>query len=170
MIFKHFLFFIIVISSTLVLIEASIDDEEPGAAIFSINQKKNMSEMAIALSEISRGIEAAKTITLLNVDNRKSSAFDEFIMEIHRLQLETCIFNETEKFFSFVEENLKGSIEVTVLIFHDPEELIDEVKLSGKISIKNFKILSTDSQPKSGTSLESLHFLLECKTFASRVL
>jgi hypothetical protein len=115
-----------------VLIEATLDDEEPEAPILSLNQKKNMSEMAIALSEISRGIATAKTITLLNADNRKSSAFNEFIMEIHRLQLETCIFNETEKFFNFVEENLKGSIEVTAMIFHSPDELIDEVKLRGK--------------------------------------
>lgn len=109
-----------------------MSNEEPEIPIMSLSQKKNMSEMAIALSEISHGIATAKTITLLNADKRKSSAFDEFIMEIHRLQLETCIFNETEKFFNFVEENLKGSIEVTVMIFHSPDELIDEVKLSRK--------------------------------------
>lgn len=101
----------------------------------SIPENKNISEMAIALSNIARGIVTAKTITLLNVDNRKTIAFNEFIMEIHRLELETCIFNESEKFFNFVEENLKGSIEVTVMIFHSPDELIDEVncvKLKGK--------------------------------------
>lgn len=92
------------------------------------NLKRNSSEMAIALAEISRGIDTTKTITLLNTDNRRSSAFNEFIMEIHRLKLETCIFNDREKFFHFVEGNLKGSLEVTALIFHDPNELIDEVK------------------------------------------
>lgn len=106
---------------------ASVEEFEMPIAAAS-NQKRNSSEMVIALSEISRGIATTKTITLLNTDNRKSSAFNEFIMEIHRLKLETCIFNDSEKFFHFVEENLKGSLEVTALIFHDPNELIDEVK------------------------------------------
>lgn len=133
MIIKNFSFFII-FALTFLLIEAA-DENEHEISAFSISEKKNISEMAIALSEIARGIATAKTITLLNVDNRKSSAFNEFIMEIHRLQLETCIFNETKKFFNFVEENLKGSIEVIVMIFHSPDELIDEVncvKLKGK--------------------------------------
>ena len=102
-------------------------EEFPIAAAAS-SQKRNSSEMAIALAEISRGIATTKTITLLNTDNRKSSAFNEFIMEIHRLELETCIFNDREKFFHFVEGNLKGSLEVTALIFHDPSELIEEVR------------------------------------------
>lgn len=103
-------------------------EEFPIAAAASSNQKRNSSEMAIALAEISRGIATTKTITLLNTDNHQSSAFNEFIMEIHGLKLETCIFNDREKFFHFVEGNLKGSLEVTALIFHDPNELIDEVK------------------------------------------
>lgn len=127
-------FFIIVIYSTLILIVSANgsegDDEEIKIQTLSQPpQMRNMSEMATALSEIFRAIATARTVTLLNVDNRKSSAFNEFIMEIHRLQLETCIFNETQKFFNFVERNLKGSIEVTVLIFHTPDDLIHEVKL-----------------------------------------
>lgn len=94
---------------------------------------QNISEMAIALSEIAQGLQTTKTITILNPDNRKSSAFNEFIMEIHRLQLETYIFNETREFFKFIEANLKGSVEVTALIFHNPDELIEEV------SMENFK-------------------------------
>jgi hypothetical protein len=90
---------------------------------------QNLSEMAIALSEISQGLQTTKTITLLNCDNRKSVAFNEFIMEIHRRQLETCIFNETRDFFRFIEANLKGSLEITALIFHHPELLIQEVQI-----------------------------------------
>ncbi|XP_070490058.1 ionotropic receptor 40a-like [Chironomus tepperi] len=81
----------------------------------------------IAFSEISQGLQASQTITILNSENRKSSAFNELIMEIHRLQLQTCIFNDTERFFRFVEENLKGSVEVTALIFHNPGSLIQKI-------------------------------------------
>lgn len=83
--------------------------------------------MVIALSEISRSIATTKTVTLLNASKRKSSAFNEFIMEIHRLQLETCIFNDRRKFFNFIDKNLKASLEVTSLIFHNPRDLIEEV-------------------------------------------
>lgn len=80
-----------------------------------------------ALSEISRGL-ASGTTTILNVgDSKSSSEFSEFLMEIHRLRLQTCIFNETEQFFKFIESNLKGSLEVTALIFHNPAELIPQV-------------------------------------------
>lgn len=48
-------------------------------------------------------------------------------MEIHRLQLQTCIFNEPKLFFEFVEANLKGSVAVTALIFHHPKKLIPKV-------------------------------------------
>lgn len=113
--------------------------EKPLAAVVKY-LKRNSSEMAIALAEISRGIATTKTITLLNTDNRRSSAFNEFIMEIHRLKLETCTFNDREKFFHFVESNLKGSLEVTALIFHDPNELIDEVKSMTFSSRFNFVI------------------------------
>lgn len=133
--FHRFIIIIPLIINSIQSTTVDDDDGEPGIPSLALPQKKNVSEMASALSEISRGIATAKTITLLNADNRKSSAFNEFIMEIHRLQLETCIFNETEKFFNFVEENLKGSVEVTLLIFQSPEKLIDEVKLRGKIYI-----------------------------------
>lgn len=92
-----------------------------------MNTQNISSEMAIALSEISQGLQTTKTITLFNSDNRKSIAFNEFIMEIHRRQLETCIFNETRDFFGFIEANLKGSLEITALIFHNPDRLIEEV-------------------------------------------
>lgn len=41
--------------------------------------------------------------------------------------MQTCIFNDTEKFFNFVELNLKGSLEVTCLIFSNPKDIIVEV-------------------------------------------
>jgi hypothetical protein len=97
--------------------------------IFS-NRNQNQSEMAIALSEISRGLQTTKTITLLNYDARESMAINEIIMEIHRRQLETCVFNDTRNFFRFIEANLRGSLEVTALIFGAPEKIIDEVRTS----------------------------------------
>jgi hypothetical protein len=130
MAFKLFFFFFAILLSTFSISIASKEFELE----FSV-QKKNLSEMAIALSEILRGIATTRTITLFNAHNRKSNEFNEFIMEIHRLQLETCIFNETKKFFNFIAANLKGSLEVTSLIFHNPEDLIREVKLSVNFAI-----------------------------------
>lgn len=100
------------------------------SADVQITSNQNLSELAIAFSEISQGLQASQTITILNSENRKSSAFNELIMEIHRLQLQTCIFNDTERFFRFVKENLKGSVEVTALIFHKPDSLIQKVKFA----------------------------------------
>jgi hypothetical protein len=88
----------------------------------------NLSEMAIALSELTQGLRTTtKAITLLNANNRKQTAFSEFIMEIHRLQLQTCIFNDIEKFFKVIDANLKRSLEVTAIIFHNPDDFIQEV-------------------------------------------
>ena len=98
-------------------------------AELQITTNQSLSELAIAFSEISQGLKTTtETITILNSENRKSSAFNELIMEIHRLKLQTCIFNETEMFFKFIEENLKGSVEVTALIFHKPDLLIQKVR------------------------------------------
>ncbi|KAG5678940.1 hypothetical protein PVAND_008559 [Polypedilum vanderplanki] len=83
--------------------------------------------MAIALSEICQGLQTIKTITLLNSNNRNSIAFNEFIMEIHRRQLETCIFNDTLDFFKFIEMRLKGSLDITALIFDNPDKFIKEI-------------------------------------------
>lgn len=80
-----------------------------------------------ALSEISRGLTSG-TMTILNVGNCKSSTeFSEFVTEIHRLRLQTRIFNNTKQFFKFIESNLKGSLEVTAIMFHNPVELIPQV-------------------------------------------
>ncbi|CAG9799965.1 unnamed protein product [Chironomus riparius] len=97
------------------------------SADVQITSNQNLSELAIAFSEISQGLQASQTITILNSENRKSSAFNELIMEIHRLQLQTCIFNDTERFFGYVKKNLKGSVEVTALIFHKPDYLIQKI-------------------------------------------
>lgn len=159
--FFFFLFSSILISSSF----SSFVSEE-----FQSSEVKNLSAMAIALAEISRSISTTKTITILNVDNRNPTEFNEFIMEIYRLELETCIFNESKKFFNFIENNLKGSLEVTAFIFHDPNELINEVKFERNIfkqKMRNF--YSTDSSKKSRTSTEFVHFLLVCKTFASKL-
>ena len=107
------------------------------SADVQIASNQNLSELAIAFSEISQGLKASQTITILNSENRKSSASDELIMEIHRLQLQTCIFNETERFFQFIEENLKGSVEVTALIFHKPGSLIQKVNPCWNLKLIN---------------------------------
>ena len=85
---------------------------------------------AAGLSEISRGLQTSKTIIILNSNNKRSSKINEFIQNIHQFNMQTCIFNDTEKFFNFVELNLKGSLEVTCLIFFNPKDIIVEVSLS----------------------------------------
>lgn len=71
----------------------------------------------------------------MNRANNRSVEFNEFIKEIHRLRLQTCIFNESKHFFKFIESNLKGSVEVTALIFHNPDDLIPQVILHKGFSI-----------------------------------
>lgn len=120
------------------------------SAEIGIHENRNLSDMAIgedliafsssyvkkagifscaALSEISRALKASGTITILNIENKNSLEFNEFIMEIHRLRLQTCIFNESESFFKFIGSNLKGYVEVTALVFHNPNKLIPQVNL-----------------------------------------
>jgi hypothetical protein len=123
---KLFLIFInfLLNNRSLTSIEAAATTIAPFENIFAA---QNVSEMAIGLSEIIKAT-TDKTITILNAHKEKSTAFNELIMEIHRLQLQTCIFNRTDKFFKFIETNLRGSLEVTALIFHNPQELIQEVR------------------------------------------
>ncbi|CAO1422930.1 unnamed protein product [Diamesa serratosioi] len=97
------------------------------SADIAITSIRNLSKMAIGLSEISRGLQTSKTITILNFNNKRSSKINEFIQNIHQFNLQTCIFNDTEKFFNFVEFNLKGSLEVTCLIFSNPKDIIVEI-------------------------------------------
>lgn len=94
------------------------------------NFQSKIGNLAAGLSEISRGLQTSKTITILNSNNKRSSKINEFIQNIHQFNMQTCIFNDTEKFFNFVELNLKGSLEVTCLIFCNPKDIIVEVSLS----------------------------------------
>lgn len=48
-------------------------------------------------------------------------------MEIHRHHLQTFVFNDTLAYFKFVEHNLKGSLDVTSLIFDNPHRMITQV-------------------------------------------
>lgn len=80
------------------------------------------------------------------MDASKSSQINEFIKKIHDTQndkiMKTCTFTETEDFYKFVEDNLKGSLEVTSLIFAYPDEIIKEVgwlfRILARIVLSNF--------------------------------
>ena len=80
-----------------------------------------------ALSEIFRGLKMSRTVAILKTGYKNSTEFNEFILEIHRHPLKTCIFNEVRSFFKFIESNLKGSLEVAILIFNDPRKFIPKV-------------------------------------------
>jgi hypothetical protein len=67
------------------------------------------------------------TITLLNLDRFEAVKINEFVQEVHKFNMKTCIFTDTEKFFDFVSDNLKGSLEVTSLIFAEPGSILEEV-------------------------------------------
>lgn len=85
-----------------------------------------------ALSEIFYGLKASGTIAILKTGDKNSTEFNELILEIHRRPLKTCIFNDVRSFFKFIEINLKGSLEVSTLIFNDPRKFIP--KVSSKIT------------------------------------
>lgn len=80
-----------------------------------------------ALSEISRGLQTSSALAVYKNGSELATEFDEYVMEIHRMSLQTCIFNDEAKFFQYVDRNLKGSQEVTALIFHDPLYLVPKV-------------------------------------------
>lgn len=69
----------------------------------------------------------SRMVAILKTGYKNSTEFNEFILEIHRHPLKTCIFNEVRSLFKFIESNLKGSLEVAILIFNDPRKFIPKV-------------------------------------------
>lgn len=68
--------------------------------------------------------------TSFNIVQTSSSVnlnLNNFIKEMHRSMLKTCIFTNLETYFQYVDENIKHSIESCSLFFLDPSQVIDEV-------------------------------------------
>ncbi|XP_036322623.1 ionotropic receptor 40a [Rhagoletis pomonella] len=134
----------------------------PGLAYSAItyNAERNISDVAIALSEIINGLKprqlailaapqfsfttrhaplpaGAEIPTDLQLEGMQMD-IDDFIYQLHKLNFKSVIFDKADLFFKFVEDNLQGSIESVNLIFSAPYELsarIQERRLSHRLSL-----------------------------------
>lgn len=80
----------------------------------------------LALSEVVQSLSRLSTIGVFSA-SENGSEFNEFVMALHSIPLQTCIFNEMEEFFDFIESQLNGSLRVTAFIFHHPHGLVERV-------------------------------------------
>lgn len=98
----------------------------------------------------------------MNLNKENSAKINEFIQQVHKLNLKTCVFDDTKLFYKFVDDNLKGSVEVTSLIFAEPFEILEEVsELSVKDTIDD-QMNFSDSRQKLSSSISTFHVLLGC--------
>nr|QKN21504.1 ionotropic receptor [Zeugodacus tau] len=124
------------------------------------NADRNISDVAIALSEIINGLKPRQLAILaapqFHFTTRHAPLptsaeipddtqlegmqmdIDDFIYQLHKLNFKSVIYDKTDAFFKFVEDSLQGSIESVNLIFSAPYELsarIQERKLSHRLSL-----------------------------------
>ncbi|XP_012160597.1 ionotropic receptor 40a [Ceratitis capitata] len=124
------------------------------------NAERNISDVAIALSEIINALKPRQLAILsapqfhfntrhaplpaaaeIPNDSQLESMqmdIDDFIYKLHKLNFKSVIYNKADLFFKFVEDSLLGSIESVNLIFSAPYELsarIQERKLSHRLSL-----------------------------------
>ncbi|XP_036215895.2 ionotropic receptor 40a [Bactrocera oleae] len=124
------------------------------------NAERNISDVAIALSEIINGLKPRQLAILaapqFHFTRRHAPLpasaeipddtqlegmqmdIDDFIYQLHKLYFKSVIYDKADLFFKFVEDSLQGSIESVNLIFSAPYELsarIQERKLSHRLSL-----------------------------------
>lgn len=87
---------------------------------------------ATALSKTAESLKRLSTIGVFssNVNDTMSTEVNEFVMALHRIPLETCIFDKRENFFKFIESQLNDSLRVTSFIFHHPRGFTEQVRMS----------------------------------------
>ncbi len=79
------------------------------------------------LTEISKA-QNANSINILASKNSNVTGIDDIVKYIHKSsELKTCIFYDVEQYFQNIEENQKGFIETTSLIFPKPFRILNEV-------------------------------------------
>lgn len=124
---------------------------------------------ATALSKTAESLKRLSTIGVFssNVNDTMSTEVNEFVMALHRIPLETCIFDKRENFFKFIESQLNDSLRVTSFIFHHPRGFTEQVRMgllaSSRCCIAALMYSITcfiDSQEELGPSSQPLHLLL----------
>lgn len=78
------------------------------------------------LSEISKGL-VTNYLTIFAPNNTNITNIDKFLKKMHRSDIRTSIFFDTEKYLQYIEQNYMESIETTSLIFSKPDYFIQEV-------------------------------------------
>lgn len=79
------------------------------------------------LTEISKA-QNAKSINILASKSLNVTNLDDIVKYIHKSsELKTCIFYDSEQYFNHIEDNQKGFIETTSLIFAKPFHILNEV-------------------------------------------
>lgn len=81
------------------------------------------------LTEISKA-QNANSINIFASKNSNVTDIDDIIKYIHQSsELKTCIFYDFEQYFQNIEQNQKGFIETTSLIFAEPFYILHEVSI-----------------------------------------
>lgn len=80
------------------------------------------------LIEIVRRLPSS-SIAILLMTNTSGLDINEFFRILHRTSINACVFYDNENYFSFIEDNLKNSIEINSLIFTRPDDVINEIQM-----------------------------------------
>lgn len=91
--------------------------------------EKNTSVFATGLSEILGAIgDNSIAILLPSSDRKRTRKLSEFLKYVHScLSIQMFLFTNQEKFYSYIETSVKGSVETTSLVFASPESVIPEI-------------------------------------------
>lgn len=95
----------------------------------TITPEKNTSVFATGLSEILAAIGDSSIAILLPSGHKRPKKLNEFVKTAHSsLTIQTFLFTNQEKFYSYVETSVKGSVETTCLLFASPNSVIPEIR------------------------------------------
>jgi hypothetical protein len=80
------------------------------------------------LSEIIRG-QTIKSLAILVINGTiKERRINDFVKELHKFPIVTCIFYNKDDFFDYVLGSLEGSLETNSMVFARPDELVAEIQ------------------------------------------
>jgi hypothetical protein len=95
---------------------------------FYITQCCLLLQSISGLTEIIKGHKVKSLVILVNNNTVKPGKINEFIKELHKENIQSCIFYDKDKYFNHVQTSLEGSMETTSIIFSTPANILDEIQ------------------------------------------
>ncbi|XP_055587468.1 ionotropic receptor 40a [Uranotaenia lowii] len=92
----------------------------------ALPDQSNNTGMVLGISEMIN-LLAPKTLAILVLKGTKIDKIDRLTIMIHHNNIPTCIFKNRERYFQYIAENLKLSVETTSLVFCHPKEMLNEL-------------------------------------------